>query len=473
MRKMRRFLCGRLFPCVLFLALIAALGIFLSIKLPRLLAPAALMERALSFTAALTVIAINDLPERKIAKLMLLGFVPWMGPVLVLLFTRRAPDERLTSDAGCGTLFGCVKTLCEQITGTHVGKGALRYFASGEEMRPCLLADLAGAAQRIYLEYYIIAQGKFWDEIVRVLEKKAAEGVDVRIIFDGFGCSLTLPRRYKRQLAARDIKCAVFRPLAPAKGLTRRDHKKLFLIDDICYVGGINLADEYVGEKIRFGHWKDSAARIQGDVTSFQALFLQTWCALTRSAAENVSPYPHPGEGTFFAALADDAKDTDRLGEALFPLLISSARERLYLFSPYLSLPDTCMQALATAAAAGVDVRIMIPHIPDKRAVFFLTRAYARELLRRGVKVCEYTPGFLHAKSMLIDGKYALVSSYNLDFRSLCVQAECGVFCEDEALARALESDFLSCYAAGCEVKKASPFVRFLGQIAMLFAPLT
>lgn len=477
MRRFRYFVRGRLLPCALLTLLVLAAGLALAIRLPRLLAPVALLERALSFAAAVILLALRDIPERKIAKLVLLCFLPWIGFILVLCFTEAGPPPLPHESKGeGGTLFTRVSSLCGRACGYHAAKGAISYLESGEEMRRALRADLEHAKRRIFLEYYIIAQGKFWGEILSLLEKKAKEGADVRVIFDDFGCSLTLPRGYAKELSKRGIAARVFRRLKFGRGLTRRDHRKLFLIDDICYTGGINLADEYAGEIVRFGHWKDSAVRIEGDIADFEALFLRTWYGLVRSP-QREDPAPraanqHAGSSSF-VVLSDGAEPKERLGAALLPLLIASAEKTLFLSSPYLSLPQGMLEILGAAAASGVDVRLMIPHIPDKRAVFFLTRAYARELGRMGVKVREYTPGFMHAKSIAIDGKYALVSSYNLDFRSLYVQAECGVFAEDGALAKAVERDFIACFEGGGEVKKATPFVRFLGRLCMLFAPLT
>lgn len=476
MRRLRYFLRGRLFPCALFLLLIAAAGVVLAIELPRLLAPAALMERALSFAAAIVVVAIRDLPEQKIAKLILLCFLPWMGFILVLLFTEEEPLAPPPEGGSGGTLFRRVSNLAEHFCGTHARNGRVEYFASGEEMRPALLADLRRAEHRIYLEYYIIAQGNFWGEILSVLEEKAREGVDVRVIFDDFGCSLTLPRGYKKELERHMIQTRVFRRLKPRRGLTRRDHRKIFLIDDICYTGGLNLADEYVGECIRFGYWKDSAVRIQGDMTSFEDLFLRTWYALNGSEREKRPPaqvVESKAESGKFSVVADGTEGGGRAGEKLFSLLFASAESSIVLSSPYLSLPHGMMQLLGAAAASGVRVRLLIPHIPDKKLIFFLTRAYARELVRMGVEVREYTPGFMHAKSLVIDKRAALVSSYNLDFRSLYVQAECGVFFEDEGAISALEKDLSACFEQSEGVKKANAFVQVLGRLLMLFAPLT
>ena len=296
----------------------------------------------------------------------------------------------------------------------------------------------------------------------------------MRVIFDDFGCGFSLPRRFAAELEARGIRAAVFRRVRFGRGFFERDHRKIAVIDGVAYTGGINLADEYIGKRIRFGHWKDTAVRMEGAGDAFCELFLRTWYALRPSERPKTAPPPPRGEtrGIPYLALSDTTAGT-RLGAQLFPLLFDGAERSVHLFTPYLSLPAPLLSVLTCAARRGVDVRVMIPHIPDKKSAFFLTRAYARELGRRGVRVREYAAGFLHAKSAVIDGKIGFVGSYNLDFRSLFVQAECGALFEDGETASALERDFSSCWEQGLEVKKTNVFVRFLGRVCMIFAPLT
>ena len=451
MRKLHYFLHGRLFPCVLLLVPIAAGGVLLAVFLPRLLAPVALVERVFSFVVAVIVATGHDLPESKAAKLLLL-FLPWTGAVLALLFRTPREAARLqncTPNLGHAPLVDRLFALSERMTGLPPSRAeSVSYFPVGQEMFRALTADL------------------------KILKERAAAGVDVRLIYDDFGCALTLPEDYVRELAACGIRAAAFGRVRLRRGLTRRDHRKLAVIDDVAYCGGVNLADEYIGEKLRFGHWKDTALRIQGGISAFSELFLRTWYAL-RPSDGLPAPQTSPAGELPFALLCDGADARERIFPEALALLLSHAERRIYCFTPYLSLPASLLARLRGAAAAGLDVRVVIPHIPDKRAVFFLTRAYARLLEECGVQVREYVPGFLHAKSLVIDGKYALVSSYNLDFRSLYVQAECGAFIADMPLAEEVERDFLTVWKQSAPVKKTNAFVRGLGRIAMLFAPLT
>ncbi len=474
MRKIRYFFRGRLFPCTLLFGIIAAGAVALAIWLPRLLAPVALVERALSFAVALAVIAEDTLPEKKAPKLLLL-FLPWMGAALCLFFYEKPTeiDRRVRPDLGHGTLLLRVAALSESLCSLPHGRAkSVLFLPVGRRFYESLLEDLKGAKQRIWLEFYIVARGVFWGDLLAVMEQRAAQGVDVRLIYDDFGCAFTLPEDYAKELGSRGIRTAVFRRLKVGRGFSRRDHRKLAIVDGICYTGGANLADEYIGEAIRFGHWKDCAVRIEGGTESFCELFLRTWYALRPSDG-----IPKPQKDTegerLFVPLADGADGGERLFPYLLADLAANARRTLYLTTPYLSLPRGILDALTSAARSGTDVRVLIPHIPDKKPVFFVTRAYARELLRRGIAVREYTPGFLHAKCICADSRYAVVSSYNLDFRSLYVQAECGAFFEDEALAEDIARDFLSSWEQSAPPKRANALVRALGKLCMLFAPLT
>ncbi|MBR7186473.1 MAG: hypothetical protein IKD43_03180 [Clostridia bacterium] len=513
MRRFHYFLRGRLFPCALLFLLIVAGIAALAIWLPRLLAPVAILERAFSLSVAIAVISADEPCETKIAKLTLL-FLPWMGAALCIFF--RAPARRSapsvffeegkqeafhssgSPDFGHGALIKRVAALSKRLSGLFFAHAdSVQYFPVGHEMYARFRCDLKAAKHRIFLEYYIIAQGSFWGDILEILTEKAKAGVDVRVIYDDFGCSFTLPEDYCNELKRRNVKAAIYRPVKVGRGFGRRDHRKLAVIDGVAYTGGINLADEYVGKLLRFGHWKDSAIRLEGDVSAFSKLFLQTWYALNpfektslgdfhvslpkeqSARASEIASLRHEflsstqASTVPYVPVADWANAAQRTFPKLLPLVAAHARSRLWMFTPYLSLPREAEEALRSAALSGVDVRIMIPHVPDKKTVFFLTRAYARRLERAGVRIREYAPGFLHAKSFSVDGQYAFVSSYNLDFRSLFVQAECGAFFESKELAEMLERDFESAWRQGMPVKRVGKFQEFVSHACMLFAPLT
>lgn len=451
MKKLRYFFGGRLFPCALVCAFTAAAVSALALWLPRALAPIALVERLFSFGVTLYTVCSSDRPECKLPKTVLIVLLPWTGAVLALLWRRKKPGAENPEAEECFA-------------------ESLEYFSVGVEMYERLLADISAARKFVWLEYYIVAHGAFFYAIKELLERKAKEGLDVRLLYDDFGCSLTLPKSFEKELAKRGIKTRALRKVRiPSRAANRRNHRKIAVIDgEIAYTGGVNLADEYIGEKIRFGHWKDTAVRVTGaPAAAFARL-------MANDAETELSDLPAPNEGKIrCAVIADKAEDTDyRSGVSAVCALVHAAKEHVYLNTPYLAPDSAVMSALTSAARAGKDVRIMIPHIPDKRWTFLITKSYARELQRAGVEIREYTAGFLHAKSLVSDGRHCFVSTYNLDFRSLYLQAECGLYAQDAETAESMERDFLAAWEAGTPVKKAGFFERALGAVLRLFAPL-
>ena len=474
MRRIRNFFAGRLFPCALLSLLVLTLCAFLAVTLPRVLAPIAAFERIFAAVAAIAVMRSDALPAVKESKLVLILLLPWTGSFLCL-FLRHTPRAPLPVRHGADeSLPRQIGALSEGIGTGFCGAESAQYFPVGSEMRNQLLDDLKRAKKSIYLEYYIVAEGVFFRELFTILRAKAHTGVEVKLIVDGFGCSLTLPKKARKRIEEAGIAVRVFRPVR-LRGFNKRDHRKIAVIDGrIAYTGGMNLADEYVGDKIRFGHWKDTAIRMTGGAAEhFFNLFCATWNRLSPENPIPMSENPPSEAGVPCAVFADgDSAATSRTGVRIFTKIFSHVTHTLFINTPYLALDKTLTDLLKTAAATGADVRIMIPHIPDKKAVFVLTRDYARELERAGVKVREYTAGFLHAKSAVADGKYALIGSYNLDFRSLYIQAEDGVFLEDPALAGELTRDFLAAWELGTELPKQKFREKIACPVLRLFAPL-
>ncbi len=466
MRKLRNFFGGRLFPCALLAVLCAAVLCVAAIWLPRALAPIAVAERLFSLAVALALAVSRDTPDCKISKLILPVLLPWVGAFLCILWRRRTPPPRTAPLRAQTGLLSRIAAISRRPV---LYAGEAEYFPLGSEMSARLIQDLSEAKKFIWLEYYIVARGNFFGRLLPILREKAKAGLDVRLAYDGFGCSLTLPRAFPNEMKRAGVKTTVIRPVRfPLHDLNRRNHRKIAAIDGvIAYTGGINLSDEYTGEKIRFGHWKDTAIRVTGEPAR----------ALAELFADDVQiPMPEvPCEkgGVPCAIVSDGAKDTERrAGESAIGLLLSSAERYAYCNTPYLAPSEALLTELKRAADCGTDVRVLIPHIPDKRTTFLLTRRYARELLRAGVRIREYRAGFLHAKSVVTDGTHAFVSSYNLDYRSLYLQAECGVAVQDEEIAERLKQDFLTAWEESVPVPPAKFFERVCGAILRLFAPL-
>ena len=363
-----------------------------------------------------------------------------------------------------------------------------KYFPLGDEAFQPMLEELRKAEHYIFLEYFIIHPGLFWDSILEILEEKAAQGVDVRVIYDDVGSLFTLPKNYDRELRARGIRCQVFNRFIPVLSvrLNNRDHRKFCIIDGhTAFTGGINLADEYINEVERFGHWKDSVILLKGEAPwSMTVMFLTMWEYIS-GMAENYAQYrpvdlppeTYQGRGRWVQPYTDSPLDGEPVGEIVYLNLINKATRYVYIMTPYLITSDSVNTALCSAAKSGVDVRIMTPHIPDKKTVFELTRAHYGPLLESGVKIFEYTPGFLHAKTFAVDDLYAVVGSVNLDYRSMFLHFEAGVWMCGDPTVQDVKRDFLTTQLR-CqevllsEVRKESCFRKLYRAVLRLVSPL-
>jgi cardiolipin synthase len=363
------------------------------------------------------------------------------------------------------------------------------YFQVGDDMFPVLVRELKQAKKYIFIEYFIINDGVMWQTILNILEKKAAEGVDVRLIYDGFGCLTTLPHKYYEELQKKGIKCQVFNPFRPILNIIQnnRDHRKLCIIDGwVGFTGGINLADEYINQKERFGHWKDTAVMLKGEaVWNMTVMFLHMWAVIGRSeeSVDYEAYFPHryhEGEfesDGFVQPFCDTPLDEEVVGEDVYLNIINKAKKYVYICTPYLIIDNEMMTALCLAAKSGVDVRIMTPGIPDKKLVFILTQSYYRQLLEAGVKIYEYQPGFLHAKSFVSDDEIGVVGTINLDYRSLYLHFEDGVWIYRNRVIQDIKDDFIQTMEYCRQIELEFCLNRNIGLCIMqnifrVFAPL-
>lgn len=365
----------------------------------------------------------------------------------------------------------------------------VRYFPLGDVMFPELKQQLKKARKFIFMEYFIIERGKMWGEILEILEEKAAQGVEVRVMYDGMCCMMLLPYHYPQTLEKKGIRCKMFSPIKPTLSThqNNRDHRKICVIDGhTAFTGGINLADEYINAVERFGHWKDTAVMLQGEgVQSFTMMFLQMW-NITERQKENYGKYIYPSEELlndakpelgFVIPYGDSPLDGENVGERVYMDIINQARDYVHMMTPYLILDNEMVTALTFAAKRGVDTVLMMPHIPDKKYAYLLARSYYPELIEAGVKIYEYTPGFVHAKVFVSDDETAAVGTINLDFRSLYLHFECGVWIHKNPVVDAIEEDFLEtlkkCRQVTLEDCRRYPFLpKFAGRMLRLIAPL-
>lgn len=365
------------------------------------------------------------------------------------------------------------------------GNTETTYYPLGEDMFEAMLVQLEQAERYIFLEYFIIQEGEMWDSILRILREKAKAGVEVRIIYDDMGSLFTLPQNFPEQMERDGIHCIAFNRFVPilTLRLNNRDHRKVLIIDGkVGFTGGINLADEYINRRERFGHWKDGGILLRGDgVWSMAVVFLSMW-HLYRDTEEGLEWFrPRkeelPGVRGFVQPYTDSPLDEEPVGQTVYLNLIHRAKRYVYIMTPYLIIDDTMLTALVTAAKGGVDVRIMTPHIPDKKIIFEVTRAHYEALLEGGVRIYEYTPGFLHAKTFAVDDLYGVSGTVNMDYRSLFLHYEDGVLLYDQPSVVEIREDFLTtqekCRRITLQECRELPLPRrLLRNLLRVFAPL-
>ena len=376
---------------------------------------------------------------------------------------------RYVRRSGCFPVFDCTDAV---------------YFPSGEAMFERMLQELEQAERFIFLEYFILDEGYMWDSILDILKRKAAAGVDVRLMYDGTCEFALLPRDYPKQMERFGIKCQVFAPLQPfvSTHYNYRDHRKILVIDGrVGFTGGVNLADEYIGRYEKYGHWKDTGLMLQGPaVSSFTVMFLQLWSADLRSPEYHKfleQPVPKEEAPGFVMPYSDSPLDSDLVGEQVYIDLLNRAKRYVHIMTPYLILDQQMESALCYAARRGVDVRIILPGIPDKKTAYHLAKTHFSALNNAGVKLYTYTPGFVHAKSFVVDDTEAVVGTINLDYRSLYHHFECAVYLYGAKAIADIERDFLEtqrlCRRVTRETIKSEKWtVKLAGFVLKTIAPL-
>lgn len=461
----------------------------------------------IALVAVLRIVSSRYQPGYKIAWVILVLTLPVFGGLMYLLYGGNKLSHRAKKKMA----------LQEQIVRTYMGqcdertKGALEaidlsaarqsrylerasfspphvgtqttYFPLGDDMFPKMKEELEKAEKFIFLEYFIIHPGKMWDEILDILRRKAEQGVDVRVLYDDVGCLYTLPTGYDRTLRKMGIQCEVFNRYRPVftLRLNNRDHRKIMVIDgNVAFTGGINLADEYINAIVRFGHWKDSGIMLRGEaVWNFTVMFLSAWDLLREEVDDfdRFRPTVTAEDDGVVQPYDDSPLDDKPVGASVYLNLIGKAKNYVYLTTPYLVIDDDLISALGVAAQSGVDVRIITPHIPDKKVVFELTRAHYQPLLEAGVRIFEYTPGFIHAKNFVVDDRYATVGTVNMDYRSLYLHFECGVWMAESSAVKDVAADFLATQAVSQEItledtRRFAKGKRLLHALLRVFAPL-
>ena len=362
---------------------------------------------------------------------------------------------------------------------------AVTYFPLGEDKFKVLLEELEKAEKFIFMEYFIIEEGYMWGRILEILTRKAKEGVEIRVMYDGMCEMSTLPVDYSKLLEAVGIKAKAFSPILPlvSSHYNYRDHRKILVIDGkVAFNGGVNLADEYINRIERFGHWKDTAVMLKGPaVKSFTLMFLQMWNLGAKepdyeSYLPDPEELPQEAEG-YVMPYCDCPLDKDKVGEAVYMDVLNRATDYVHIMTPYLILDGELEMALRFCAQRGVDVKLILPGIPDKKAAYSLAKTHYRSLTDAGVKIYEYTPGFVHAKVFVSDDSKAVVGTINLDYRSLYHHFECATYLYKTDCIPAVEKDFQAtlekCRAVTPEtIENEKSSVKITGALLKTISPL-
>lgn len=362
------------------------------------------------------------------------------------------------------------------------GNTETEYLSPGEKILEKMLSELSKAEKYIFLEFFILAEGYMWDEIHKILLQKVKAGVEVRIIFDDFGSIKRQHRDFINNLRDEGMAVSVFNPIKPSMNIfmNNRSHRKIVVIDgETAFTGGFNIGDEYINRMVRFGHWLDSGIMLKGEaVRSFLAMFLCMWEFTTKEQLDinsYLADYKAEDSG-FVLPYCDDPLNDKNPAEGIYMQILNTAQKYVYIASPYLIIDNTMTSILRMAAKSGIDVRIVTPHIPDKWYVHPVTQYNYLELLEAGVRIYEYTPGFIHSKLFVSDDKIATVGTVNMDYRSFIFHFECGAWICDNNTVLDIKNQFEDIISKSQEIKieewKKRPLSMRLKQaILHIFAP--
>ena len=465
-----------------------------------------LLAVAAQIVCMVKIVSSDDNPEYKAPWLLTVLILPIVGFMLYFIFysrqlgklyVRRLNDiskgyykkddsaefERLKSENAL--VYTHAKMLCKVADSHLFSNTKLKYFSSGSSMMESLLNDLQKARKFIYIEFFIIEEGKFWNSILEILKRKIKEGVEVKVVYDDIGCMRTLPGDYARKLKKYGIEATAFSYLKPvlSSEFNNRTHRKIVVIDGVVgYTGGVNLADEYINQIKRFGYWKDCAIRLEGEcVWELTELFLTDYGVNVLKMPllrKDLYPSCDNEEDGYVIPFGDGPSPIykNRVAKGAIKNLIDGATKYCWITTPYLIPDNDICLSLENAALRGVDVVIVTPDIPDKRMVFAITKSYYPRLIKAGVKIYQYTPGFIHAKSYLADGNTAIIGTVNLDYRSLAHNFENAVWLYKTKCIADIESDLKQVITESKKIDKQmlkiNPLRKFMRGIVKIFAPL-
>ena len=455
----------------------------------------------------LKIINSEENPDYKIPWLLVTLLIPVAGFMLYFMFYNRklttqqvkrinkiTEQQNYTDDSESFAIlenedrkaYLQAKLLC-RLAHSHLYRNTKAiYFPIGEDMNKAMLNDLQRAEKFIFLEYFIIEEGIFWSGILDILKRKASQGIEVRVVYDDVGCMLTLPGDYYKTLQGYGIKAVRFSPLKGQADneFNNRNHRKIMVIDcKIGYTGGVNIADEYINQKKLFGKWKDVGIRLNGEaVKQLTSIFLADYELNVRTPVEDFSPYFNDTisilDDGYTVPFGDGPNPMfkHRAAKTMIMNILNQAQDYVYMMSPYLIIDNELCQTIENAAMRGVDVRIITPHIPDKKIVFMMTQSYYKRLTEAGVRIFEYKPGFVHAKVYLSDDEYAIVGTINLDYRSLVHHFENGVWLYKHNVLAEIKSDMTATMSECIEMNKTNIkdniVQKLIRSLVRIFSPM-
>ena len=462
---------------------------------------------ATQFFCILKIVNSEENPDYKIPWLLFVMIVPVAGFMIYLMFYDRKLSKKYikrltkidseqihTKDEGTleklkeedKQAYLQANLLCK-LSNTHVYQNTdAKYFEMGEKMFASMLEDLKKAEKFIFLEYFIIEEGIFWNGILDILKEKAANGVEVRVIYDDIGCMATLPGNYYKVLRSYGMKAVCFSRLRGQANneFNNRSHRKIMVIDGVVgYTGGVNIADEYINEKQLFGLWKDVGIRLEGEaVAQLTSIFLADYEFNVKTPVTEFKPYFWNGSSVanngYVIPFGDGPNPIfkHRVAKTMIMNMLNQAQDYVYMMSPYLIIDNELCQAIENAALRGIDVRIITPHIPDKKIVFVMTRSHYKRLMNAGVKIYEFEPGFVHAKVYLSDDKYGIVGTINLDYRSLVHHFENGVWLYQHEVLDEIKEDMHATMSQSIRIEdgtiKDILLQRFIRAVVRALSPM-
>ncbi len=509
MRRFLKLITGRLFWT--FLTLFIQIGIvFISLYVVESRFGLTTFSTVLGIVVSIMIFTRDDVPEYKLSWILLIMIVPIFGCSMYLIFGNKKKGikqkrrmekyheiaaghaidvfpKALEADDVLDLEDARLSRYISALSDSRIyAETSMEYFALADYCFPAMVEELKKAEHFILMEYFIYEKGVFWDTILEILKEKVLQGVDVMLMYDDMGSIGTLPRNYYKTLRRLGIKAIAFNPVRPRLNpkLNYRDHRKVCIIDgNVAISGGLNIADEYINKKVRFGHWKDNGFILKGDgVWNYTFMFLQLWTYSVPAEyqVDDFSKYmptqSAPSDG-YIQSFGDSPLDEYSVAENAYMHMINSAKKYVWLSTPYLVLDNSMINAINMASRSGVDVRIITPAIPDKKSVYAHTRANYRKLLENGVRIFEYEPGFMHSKMFVSDDHSAIVGTTNMDFRSFYLHFESGSVFYGGKMVQAVKEDFLGTFEKCREISWQEYQHRPLGQkllaqLSKIVAPL-